>query len=41
MENEYEILPYDEAGTTYEVWYQGMPDYMGTLEECQAYVDSQ
>lgn len=36
----YEISPYDEAATIYEVLNDGTPEFYGTPEECQAYIDA-
>ena len=36
----YEILPYDEAATIFEVLNDGTPEFYGTQEECQQYIDN-
>ena len=36
----YEISPYDEEATVFEVLHDGIPEFYGTVEECQAYIDS-
>jgi hypothetical protein len=36
----YEISPYNEEATVFEVLNDGTPEFYGTEEECQAYIDS-
>ena len=37
----YEILSYNEEATIFEVLNDGIPEFYGTQEECQVYIDSQ
>ena len=36
----YEISPYDEEATIFEVLNDSIPEFYGTEEECQAYIDN-
>ena len=35
----YNIQPYDEAETVYEVVNYGTPEFYGTFEECAEYIE--
>lgn len=36
----YEIQPYDEEETVFEAVNDGIPEFYGTQEECQEYIDN-
>lgn len=35
----YEVLPYDEQATIFEVLNDGTPEFYGTRKECESYVN--
>lgn len=37
----YEISPYDEEATVFEVLNDSIPEFYGTAEECRQYIDQQ